>query len=84
MRILDADKLLSMVNSKKGSIGCAGLRNYIKIEAIDRDDIVERKKGQWIKQNPMVDTEECSICRYNIIDEEMETPFCPWCGADMR
>ena len=44
----------------------------------------KREHGQWIKQNPMVDTEECSVCGYNIISEEMETPFCPWCGADMR
>lgn len=44
----------------------------------------ERKKGEWIKQNPMVDTEECSECGYNILDEEFETPFCPYCGADMR
>ena len=45
---------------------------------------VKREHGQWIKQNPMVDTEECSVCGYNIVSEEMETPFCPWCGADMR
>ena len=44
----------------------------------------KREHGRWIKQNPMVDTEECSVCGYNIVSEEMETPFCPWCGADMR
>lgn len=43
----------------------------------------ERKKGRWIKQNPMVDTEECSECGYNILGEEFETPFCPWCGSRM-
>lgn len=43
-----------------------------------------RKKGKWIKQNPTTDTEECSECGYNIIGEEFETPFCSWCGADMR
>ena len=42
------------------------------------------KKGKWIKQNPLVDTEECSECGYNILSEEFETPFCPWCGADMK
>lgn len=41
----------------------------------------EQKKGKWIKQNPMVDTEECSVCGYNILGEEFETPFCPICGA---
>lgn len=41
------------------------------------------KVGKWIKQSPMVDTEECSECGYNILEEEFETPFCPWCGAKM-
>ena len=84
MRILDADALLKMINSKKGMIGCTGLRNYINFMAKDDKDIVKRVRGQWIKVSPMVDTEECSICRYNILSEELETPFCPWCGADMR
>lgn len=43
----------------------------------------ERKTGKWIKQNPLVDTEECSECGYNILSEELETPFCPWCGSPM-
>ena len=43
-----------------------------------------QKKGHWVKQNPMVDTEECSACGYNIYSAELETPFCPWCGSDMR
>ena len=43
----------------------------------------EHKKGHWIKQNPMVDTEECSECGFNIPSEEFETPFCPWCGVEM-
>lgn len=44
----------------------------------------KRKKGKWVKQNPFVDTEECSLCKYNIYSEELETPFCPWCGAEME
>ena len=44
----------------------------------------ERRAGKWIKQNPLVDTEECSLCKYNILSEELETPFCPWCGAEME
>ncbi len=47
-------------------------------------EVVERKKGKWVKQNPFVDTEECSLCKYNIYSEELETPFCPWCGAEME
>lgn len=44
----------------------------------------ERKKGKWAKQSPTVDTEECSECGYNILGEEFETPYCPWCGAYMK
>lgn len=40
--------------------------------------------GRWVKQNPLVDTEECSHCGYNIVSAELETPFCPWCGAAMK
>ena len=47
-------------------------------------DVVEVKHGEWQKTNPMTDTVECSLCHYQIISEELITPFCPWCGADMR
>ena len=57
---------------------------YDILEQMPTADVVERKKGKWIKQNPFVDTEECSLCKYNIYSEELETPFCPWCGAEMR
>ena len=39
--------------------------------------------GHWQRYNPLTDTEECSICHYNIINEEFETPYCPMCGARM-
>lgn len=42
------------------------------------------KYGRWIKQNPLADTEECSICGYNIQSIELETPYCAWCGAKME
>lgn len=41
------------------------------------------RTAHWVKQNPMVDTEECSSCGYNIPSEELESPFCPDCGAYM-
>lgn len=44
----------------------------------------EVKRGRWIGVAPEVDTEQCSLCGYNILSEELETPFCPWCGVDMR
>lgn len=40
------------------------------------------EKGRWVKQAD--NSEFCSICSYLIPSEEMRTPHCPWCGADMR
>lgn len=81
-RAIDADSLLEKAWDADTRIG------YVQV--VDVGDILdaptiepEQKKGKWIKQNPMVDTEECSECGYNILGEEFETPFCPWCGAKM-
>ena len=50
------------------------------IPAVDAAPVVH---AQWQGVSPFVDTEECSNCRYNIQSEELETPYCPWCGAKM-
>lgn len=57
-----------------------GFADGYKTERMERN----RTDGEWIKQNPNVDTEECSVCGFNILSEELETPFCPWCGAEMK
>ena len=41
------------------------------------------KDGYWIGVNPMVDTEQCSICGWNIVTYEFESNYCPNCGAKM-
>lgn len=80
MRLIDADDFRSWLLKQKRLS-----KNYT-VAALDEMPTIEPdpKKGEWIKQNPTVDTEECSECGYNIIDEEFETLFCPWCGAEMR
>jgi ssDNA-binding Zn-finger/Zn-ribbon topoisomerase 1 len=50
------------------------------IHAVDAAPVVH---ARWQGVSPFVDTEECSNCRYNIQSEELETPYCPWCGAKM-
>lgn len=82
IRLVNADALLEKAWDADTRIG------YVQV--VDVGDILdaptiemEQRKGKWIKQNPMVDTEECSECGYNILGEEFETPFCPWCGAKM-
>ena len=56
-----------------------GYMRYLKYNTKEAEP--ERKRGKWIKQSPTTDTEECSECGYNILGEEFETPYCPWCGS---
>lgn len=81
MRLVDANALLEKAWDANTRIG------YVQVvdvgDIIDAPTIDPVKHGKWIKQNPMVDTEECSECGYNILGEEFETPFCPWCGSKM-
>ena len=48
--------------------------------AVDAAPVVH---GRWQGVSPMVDSMECSVCRYCIPSEEFKTPFCPWCSAKM-
>lgn len=51
------------------------------LKAIPGEDVAEIRRGRWSRVSPLVDTLECSACGYNIIGDEMKTPYCPWCGA---
>lgn len=46
--------------------------------------LTDPKRGEWVGVSPFVDSEQCSICGYCIHSEELETPYCPWCGAKME
>lgn len=54
-----------------------------EIATLPAVDAVPVVHARWQGVSPFVDTEECSNCRYNIQSEELETPYCPWCGAKM-
>ena len=54
----------------------------IGIECLPTIDPV--KHGKWIGVSPMVDTEECSLCGFQIQSSELATPYCPWCGAQLE
>lgn len=45
---------------------------------------LEPKRGEWTGVSPFVDSVQCSKCGYCIYSEELETPYCPWCGAKME
>ena len=42
------------------------------------------KRGEWVGVSPTVDTVQCSICGGQIFSAELETPYCPYCGAKME
>ena len=41
-------------------------------------------RGEWISVNPMVDSVQCSVCGGELFSAELETPYCPYCGAKME
>ena len=45
---------------------------------------LEPKRGEWVGVNPMVDSVQCSICGGQLFSAELETPYCPYCGAKME
>lgn len=47
-------------------------------------DVEDEQEGEWIRSSPFTDTMECSLCGYNIYSEEIETPYCPWCGKRLK
>lgn len=42
------------------------------------------KRGEWVGVSPMVDTVQCSVCGGQLFSAELETPYCPYCGAKME
>lgn len=40
--------------------------------------------GMWVGVNPLVDSVQCSICGGMLYSKELETPYCPYCGAKMN
>lgn len=46
-------------------------------------EVLLPKRGEWIGVSPMVDTVQCSVCGGQLFSAELETPYCPYCGAKM-
>jgi len=69
----------SALGHHSGTADCIA-SEIAKLPAVDAVPVVH---ARWQGVSPFVDTEECSNCRYNIQSEELETPYCPWCGAQM-
>ena len=55
------------------------------IEALQAEvERLEPKRGKWVGVSPMVDTVQCSVCGGQLFSAELETPYCPYCGAKME
>ena len=87
MRLIDADALIEDIDGDLTDSIAEG-RAIEKI--MNAPTIEERKTGKWLKGDEMPDYPRvpykswetyCSACRSQT---EMETDFCPNCGADMR
>lgn len=58
----------------------------IKVIPEDREEAKAQlpKRGEWIGVSPTVDTVQCSVCGGQLFSAELETPYCPYCGAKME
>lgn len=54
------------------------------VESQPTVDAMLVKRGRWVRSSPFIDTFECSECGYDVLDEELRTPYCPWCGTKMN
>jgi hypothetical protein len=53
-------------------------------DAIEAMQAQMPKRGKWVGVSPMVDTVQCSVCGGQLFSAELETPYCPYCGAKME
>lgn len=93
MRLIDADGLTAICNrladnkwNANANTTWSKAYDYMT-ELIDEQPTIEAeptKHGEWVGVSPQTDSMECSVCGYVIQSEELETPYCPWCGAKME
>ena len=76
MRLIDADKLIEVLNKKSVPFN-ANVNDAI----LTAPTVEERKKGKWIPKDDR--RYHCSSCD-GIAPKGYRWDFCPDCGADMR
>lgn len=85
MRLIDADKLIELLNNDDT---LKHARKLFKAYIEEQKTINIRKvvKGKWIKFSS--DEWCCPYCgevrHFDTLDGVYPTPFCPECGADLR
>ena len=86
------DDLLSKREQKLESLAFDAAAAIEELRKVNRElrelyeDAVRKlpNRGEWISVNPMVDSVQCSVCGGQLFSAELETPYCPYCGAEME
>lgn len=92
-RLVNALTALHLANEK---MGYYGIQPYTEADGEDmisdwvktlvHEELKQQlpKRGKWVGVNPMVDSVQCSVCGGQLFSAELETPYCPYCGAKME
>ena len=92
-RLVSALTALHLANEK---MGYYGIQPYTEADGDDmisdwvktlvHEELEQQlpKCGEWVYADPFVDTVQCSLCGGQLPSEELETPYCPYCGAKME
>lgn len=85
MKYIAVDDFLEVLNGigLSGNKFSSGNTIVALLGILPKRDVVPVVHAKWVGVSPMVDSVACSKCGYNIWSDELETPFCPWCGAKM-
>ena len=96
MRLIDADELRLLIQREYNTDDSDYPTQYqfglqYTMTAIDKAPTVEPQliKGRWVrKESDLSWWYECSVCGesplYDPYADEVRSPFCPFCGSDMR
>lgn len=77
-RYIERDKLINELQHLPEQERLEFMGVYDCVKTTPTADVVEIKHGEW---NRTTSDYECSKCNYPM---DYITPYCPYCGADMR
>ena len=98
MRLIDADRLLDLLNDNQAQQNEAlkgsyydGVGNGLEVAIVCVEyapTVEERKRGHWIFTQDMMRYDVCSVCGSRALFEEFSfdtvtSNYCPHCGAVM-
>lgn len=90
MRLINADAYMEKVRHEAKAMPQKQGKTFVTLSEwiMEKTPSIESKRGEWIDQeHGAFYSMECSIChKPPFCDDEgfMPTPYCPYCGANMR